>query len=62
MTAFDEQIENDDSDFKLFADWSKKYQWTIKSCVASDLAFLNLGPEQQNSQMLRASGKSLSFN
>ena len=51
--------KNDD-DFKLFADWAKKAPKKIKNCVARDLAFLNLGSEQQNSQMFRVSGNSLS--
>ena len=62
MNPSDEQTENDDSDFRLFTDWSKKVSAEDKKRVASGLAFLNLGPEQQNSQMLRASDKSLSFN
>ena len=41
--AFDEQTENDDSDFRLFADWAKKYQKEIKKLRARRLGIFKFG-------------------
>ena len=41
--AFDEQTENDDSDFRLFADWSKKVSVEDKKLRGKRLGIFKFG-------------------
>ena len=43
MTAFDEQIGNDNSDFRLFADWSKKVSVDDKKLRGKRLGIFKFG-------------------
>ena len=43
MNAFDEQIRNDNSDFRLFADWSKKVSVEDKKLLGKRLGIFKFG-------------------